>query len=284
MPVRLRQLDTGSGKKPVNYGQVGLLTITASQGVGGRLSLPWPQSAMTLSEVDQAGAVPHPAIGVVIPCYESRRFLRTTLESVLCQTRRPRDVVVVDDGSNDNPETVVADLVRQHDRIRLVRQENAGVAMARNRGADLLTDCDFVLFPDADDVLEPRMVERLASVLQSNPVAAIAWCLPEFIDDQGYPAAAAVWARRRRRRGLWRVEAVPDETLCVPVHDPWDRSLGVADEDECIHRRRALGCLFRTRLRRPRPFPPTQAPGRRLVCPRTIGPLPASSGTIDLRP
>jgi glycosyltransferase involved in cell wall biosynthesis len=166
---------------------------------------------MTLSKVDQAGAVSQPAIGVVIPCYESRRFLRTTIESVLRQTRQPRDLVVVDDGSNDNPETVVADLVRQHDRIRLVRQENAGVATARNRGADLLVACDFVLFLDADDVLEPTMLERLASVLQSNPVAAMAWCLPDFIDENGYPVAAAVWARRRRRRGMWRVEIVPDE-------------------------------------------------------------------------
>jgi GT2 family glycosyltransferase len=92
----------------------------------------------------------------------------------------------------------------------MVRQENAGVATARNRGATVVGDCDFLLFLDADDILKPAMLERLASVLQRGPSAAMAWCLPDFIDEHGGPAAPALWRRRRRRRGLWRVEDVPD--------------------------------------------------------------------------
>jgi GT2 family glycosyltransferase len=157
-----------------------------------------------------AGALSQTSIGVVIPCYESRRFVRDTIESLLLQTRQPDHVVVVDDGSADDPESAIGDLVQRHDRLRVVRQENAGVAAARNRGADLLVECDFVLFLDADDMLAPMMLERLASVLQARSSAAMAWCLPDFVDEYGRPTSSAVWAPRRRRRGMWRTEDVPD--------------------------------------------------------------------------
>lgn len=169
-----------------------------------------PQCDMTLSRFDEDGAVSQAAIGVVIPCFESRRFLRDAIESLMQQTRPPDDVVVVDDGSTDDPESAISDFVEHHERLRVVRQENAGVATARNRGADLLVGCDFVLFLDADDALDPMMLERLAAVLRSHPSAAMAWCLPAFIDEQGRPATPPVWARRRQRRGLWRVDDVPD--------------------------------------------------------------------------
>jgi len=166
---------------------------------------------VTPDALDQAGEGVRGLIGVVIPCYDSRRFLRDTIESLVRQTLRPDDVIVIDDGSTDDPESAISDLVQEYHWLRVVRQENAGVATARNRGAALLVDCDFVLFLDADDMLEATMLEQLASVLQSRPSAAMAWCLPEFIDEEGRPATPAVWARRRRRRGIWRVEEVPDE-------------------------------------------------------------------------
>ena len=150
------------------------------------------------------------SIGVVIPCYESRRFLRYTIESLSQQTRQPDDVVVIDDGSTDDPESAISDMVPDLRHLRVVRQTNTGVATARNRGAALLANCEFILFLDADDILEPTMLERLASVLESRPSAAMAWCLPNFIDQHGRPVPGVAWARRRRRRGVWRIEDVPD--------------------------------------------------------------------------
>lgn len=171
---------------------------------------PCREPGIRIGESTGARASLQTSIGVVIPCYESRRFLREATESVLRQTRQPDHVVIVDDGSTDNPASAIRDILQHHDRVCMVRQENSGVAAARNRGAKLLEECDLVLFLDADDMLEPTMLATLGSVLRSRQAAAMAWCLPGFIDEHGGPFAALAWPRRRRRRGAWRVEDVPD--------------------------------------------------------------------------
>src|SRR5436305_13450001 len=70
-------------------------------------------------------------VSVVIPSYNNARLLRQAVESALNQTVRPLEVIVVDDGSSDDTDRVLAPLIA---RIRLVRQENAGVSAARNVG------------------------------------------------------------------------------------------------------------------------------------------------------
>lgn len=149
------------------------------------------------------------SVVVVIPCYESRRFLWATVESVLQQTRPPNAVVVVDDGSTDGSISTINDLVANSGIVQVVQQRNAGCGAARNRGSDLIGDCEFVLFLDADDVLESTMLERLAGVLRDTPSAAMAWCMRDTIDDRGQLIAKASWPTRHRRVGRWRTAEVP---------------------------------------------------------------------------
>ncbi|QDT14179.1 glycosyltransferase family 2 protein [Alienimonas californiensis] len=101
---------------------------------------------------------------VVVPCYNGASFLSETLCSVLTQTVTPREVVFVDDGSTDDSAAVAesfADRLRTAGiDLRVVRQENRGESVARNRGVDLAVG-EWVAFLDADDVWEPT---RLAAV------------------------------------------------------------------------------------------------------------------------
>ena len=103
-----------------------------------------------------------PFFTVVIPVYNRARELERALHSVLTQTCQDFEVVVVDDGSSDNPQATVDAL---HDpRVRLVRQENKGGAAARNRGFDEARG-QFVALLDSDDRFLPQHLENMRELL-----------------------------------------------------------------------------------------------------------------------
>lgn len=115
-------------------------------------------------------------ISVVIPCYNHAAFIGSCLRSLLAQTYQPVELIVVDDGSNDDLEGAVLPYA-QH--IKLVRQENKGGAAARNRGF-LESTGDLVMFCDADAVLRPDTLEKMAAALEQHPEAAYAYASFKF--------------------------------------------------------------------------------------------------------
>lgn len=108
-------------------------------------------------------------ISVVIPCYNKEAFLEETLASVFAQTKPPREVIVIDDGSTD-ASVAVAELFLP--RIRLLRQDNAGESVARNRGIQEAQH-PWVALLDADDVWEPEKLERQAEAYADSAGDAV---------------------------------------------------------------------------------------------------------------
>jgi glycosyltransferase involved in cell wall biosynthesis len=99
-------------------------------------------------------------ISVVVPTYNGGEILIETLESALAQTHADREIIVVDDGSTDG---TAERLGPYTGRIRYVRQENAGVAAARNHGVSLSRG-DYIALLDADDIWHPQKLEIQAAV------------------------------------------------------------------------------------------------------------------------
>jgi len=120
--------------------------------------------------------VPHPGIplhiAVVTPAWNVAPFIDAALRSVMAQTHAGWSMVVVDDGSTDDTAARVARI--RDRRITLIRQGNRGVSAARNRGIEASAG-DAVLFLDADDVLAPDAMARLASGLAAEPGAVAAY-------------------------------------------------------------------------------------------------------------
>jgi len=106
-----------------------------------------------------------PRVSVVIPAYNAERFLAQAVGSVLGQTYRDLEVIVIDDGSTDATSSVVDSYAG---RIRYQRQANAGVSAARNAGFRLAAG-EFVAFLDADDLWEPTKLERQIALLDTRP-------------------------------------------------------------------------------------------------------------------
>ncbi len=111
-------------------------------------------------------------IAIIVPAYNVAPFLRDTLQSVINQTHRDWSLIVVDDGSTDATAAVANSFTDP--RIHIVRQANAGVSAARNRGIRDAGYADSYLFLDGDDWLAPDALARLASALEDAPWAAAA--------------------------------------------------------------------------------------------------------------
>src|SRR3954451_18142745 len=101
---------------------------------------------------------------VVITTYNHARYLGAAIESIAAQTVAPSEVIVVDDGSADDPEEVT----RQYSHVRLIRQENQGLPSARNTGWRAASG-RYVVFLDADDQLLPNALQANLERFAAEP-------------------------------------------------------------------------------------------------------------------
>lgn len=135
-----------------------------------------------------------PLVSVVIPAYNAAALIGETLDSVLAQTYPNLEVLVVDDGSTDDTPQV---LDRYADRIRVLRQANAGQAAARNCGAREARG-ELMAFLDSDDLWDPDKIARQVALLGRFPEALAVYCDHRSIDAKGHllsPSAAVVHPR-----------------------------------------------------------------------------------------
>jgi glycosyltransferase involved in cell wall biosynthesis len=121
-------------------------------------------------------------VSVVIPTFNHEAYLARAIESALAQTRSPHEVVVVDDGSTDNTRAVVASFGR---KIRALRQENRGVAAARNAGVSFSSG-EVLAFLDADDEWRPEKLEKQVPRIEVDARVGLVHCGIEEIDSAGH--------------------------------------------------------------------------------------------------
>lgn len=121
-------------------------------------------------------------VSVIIPCYNQSHFLGEAIESVLRQTYPHYEIIVVDDGSDDD----TAEVARSSERVRCLSQKNRGLAAARNAGLEASRG-SYVVFLDADDRLLANALEDGVSALVSHPKCAFAYGHVKLIGADGLP-------------------------------------------------------------------------------------------------
>jgi len=127
-----------------------------------------------------------PFVSVIIPCYNAEKFIPAALESVRNQTLKEWECIVVDDGSTDESAVLVRNIALEDRRIRVLRHPNQGVMAARNSGyGQVSSESDYVLFLDADDYLEKKMLERTVAYMEENVDVGLVRCDYRFIDEVG---------------------------------------------------------------------------------------------------
>lgn len=141
----------------------------------------------------------NPLVTVVMPAYNCAGFIGEALESALSQTYRPVEIVVVDDGSTD----VTRETVRRFSGVRLLEQNHAGPAAARNRGISEARG-ELVAFLDADDLWKPEKLEIQVPLFE-NPKVGLVYCNFDYIDEQG--------KQIRTRLGRWHRGAIFEQIM-----------------------------------------------------------------------
>jgi len=105
-------------------------------------------------------------VSVVIPTYNYGRFIAEAVESVRRQTHREVEIIVVDDGSTDDTQAVLASI--RDERLIVIRTENRGISAARNTGLDRATG-EYIAFLDADDRWLPEKLARQVAIMEAEP-------------------------------------------------------------------------------------------------------------------
>ena len=106
-------------------------------------------------------------ISVIIPAYNVEKYLSRCLDSVCGQTYKELEIIVIDDGSTDATAQISDDYAAADPRVKVVHKKNGGVAAARNTALDMVCGA-YVAFADADDYMEPDMLEKLYAAMNEH--------------------------------------------------------------------------------------------------------------------
>ena len=122
-------------------------------------------------------------ISVIIPIHNSEKYLHQCVNSVLNQTHKNLEVILIDDGSTDLSPKICDGFAERDSRVIVVHQANSGVSSARNKGLDVASG-EYITFVDSDDCLEPYIYEILLRLLQEKD-ADIAHCGYKRVSETG---------------------------------------------------------------------------------------------------
>lgn len=159
-------------------------------------------------------------VSVVIPVYNVKRYLEECVSSVIDQTWRNIEIILVDDGSTDESGRLCDEIAKKDSRIKVIHQKNRGQSSARNRGMSEATG-EYILFVDSDDFIDSCLIEEIFGLGKEYDADIInfgsintngAKCIPKHFgvyDYEGFCAnfyeleySHAVWSKMYRRKFL----------------------------------------------------------------------------------
>lgn len=123
-----------------------------------------------------------PLISIIIPVYKVENYLDRCLKSVVNQTYRNLEIILVDDGSPDRCPEMCDSWAEKDNRIKVIHKKNAGVSAARNDGIDVAHG-EFIGFVDSDDVIHPSMYEEMVNYLVSQECDLVSCGYSDFSED-----------------------------------------------------------------------------------------------------
>ena len=146
-------------------------------------------SEKTLRAVEES-IIDEPLVSIVIPVYNVSCYLPQCLDSVVSQTYRRLEIILVDDGSTDDSGSICDQYAKRDNRIQVIHSENRGLATARNIALEKVRG-EYISFLDSDDWAEPQLIEILlrAVLLTGSDIVSARYCL-EYVGKTVHPSAA----------------------------------------------------------------------------------------------
>lgn len=125
----------------------------------------------------------NPLVSVIIPTYNCARYITEAIESVLNQTCKDFEIIIIDDGSTDNTGNIINDYIEKNYTIKYFYQKNKGPAAARNNGLSKARG-EYIAFLDSDDIWLPEFLHKLVSKIESNPETGFIYCGCLFVSAE----------------------------------------------------------------------------------------------------
>ncbi|SFQ46690.1 glycosyltransferase family 2 protein [Hymenobacter arizonensis] len=168
-------------------------------------------------------------VTIIIPCYNYGWLLPQTLDSMLAQTYKDWECIIIDDGSTDNSRSIGEAYAQRDSRFRYHYQTNCGMSAARNKGLTIANGL-YVQFLDADDLLTPRKLEIQVSFLESRPEVDLVYSdVRYFLHEQPARLSQSMdmkdqrWMSFAEGQGECLINAVVEKNLMV-VNAPLTRA------------------------------------------------------------
>lgn len=122
-------------------------------------------------------------VSVILPVYNRKHLLERTLQSIVNQTFKDYELIIVDDGSIDNIEEIIFPYLKRYQNFKYVRHSNRDVALSRNTGI-LISQGTYITFIDSDDEYKVEHLERMVAFMQANSDVDFIHSFPKIIGDE----------------------------------------------------------------------------------------------------
>lgn len=149
-------------------------------------------------------------ISLIIPVYNTSKYIRKCIQSLLDQTFKDFEIICVDDGSTDNSVEIIKELRQKDKRVILLEEQHKGVGNARNQGAKLANG-KYIQFLDSDDFFEPTMLEEMYNIAERQE-ADIVVCSAQKVDENNKIIGKSIF---------WPINsnlAICDKPICSKEH------------------------------------------------------------------
>ena len=150
-----------------------------------------------------------PEVSVVIPVYNSEKYVEKCIQSVMAQTLPDLEIIIINDGSTDESGRILRELTQKDSRIVLLEQANQGVAAARNQGVEKATG-KYITFVDGDDYLQEDYIELMYNLAEKETLDMVI-CGLTYVDEGGKElnrVIPGVYKRLENEEWTFRVSAV----------------------------------------------------------------------------
>jgi len=123
-------------------------------------------------------------VSIIVPIYGVEKYIHECVDSILVQTLKEIEIILVDDGSKDNCPAIVDEYAKKDSRVIAIHQENGGYGKAVNHGLKVATG-EYIGIVESDDFIEPNMFEELYELAKSNNVEVVKSDFYKYYSDKG---------------------------------------------------------------------------------------------------
>ena len=153
---------------------------------------------------------------MVVPLYNKEQYIERTLQSILSQTYRDYEIIVIDDGSNDGSYSKAESILKQDSKSSIIfKQQNSGVGSARNKGVELSRG-EYICFLDSDDWWEPKFLECIDGLISKYP-NALMYGSSFYLVKNGTKRIAPIGVDKEFKEGYINYYQTYAKTLCMPI-------------------------------------------------------------------